>query len=152
MFEMKLKNILLTIPLALSISCASIPKDKYHHLENMGMLIQNSSLHYEDIFTYTKPAMEKYECIEENKLAKYFQDRNQWELDYAFFGLGIPILSNLASYQIDKTGTLAKIVNGALALGQIITIQHNSEVLQSLGWKENTINKNRYVEIFRWDY
>ena len=52
----KLKNILLSATLGISLlSCATLDKSyKINHLENVGMLIQNSSLIYEDIFTYTK--------------------------------------------------------------------------------------------------
>jgi len=146
---MKLKNILLTIPLALSISCATIPKD--NDIKNAGMLIQNASLIYEDQYVYTRYGLDNYGAIEGNPIAKFFLDRRMDDLWYAT-SIGATITGNLIANKIDKKGNLAKVINGSIALMEVWCIQRNSRLLTPWGFKENTINKNRYVEVFRWSY
>jgi len=127
------------------------PKVELSHLNNAVMLIQNSSLIYEDIYTYTKPAIEKFGLTELNPIPKALQEKNLWEVD-CVYSIGLPILGNLIAYQIDKTGNLAKIINGVTAAVQVFAIQNNSKLLMARGWKENSSNIKRYVEIFRINY
>jgi len=146
----------LALSLGLITSCVTLDKKgiKLSHLNNAAMLIQNSSLIYEDVYTYTKPAIEqfgKFGLYESNPIPRALQEKNLWELDLAY-SMGLPILGNLIAYKIDKTGNLAKIVNGVVAAVQVFAIQNNSKLLVSRGWKENSSNVNRYVEIFRINY
>lgn len=148
-----LKNLLLSIPLILSISCATLDKKNIElsKIKNVGMLIQNSGLFYEDYFTYTKIGIEKFKLKEANPIAKIYQDNLPWELVYIRV-IGKQLLENGLSYKIDKSGILASIIHGTTALIEILAIQNNSRLLTSLGWKEDSANINRYVEIFRINY
>ena len=143
----------LALSLGLATSCVTLDKKaiELSYLENAGMLIQNSSLIYEDIYTYTKPAIEKFGLFELNPIPRAFQQKNRWDLD-CVYSMGLPILGNLIAYKIDKTGTLAKIVNGVTAAVQVFAIQNNSKLLIERGWKENSSNINRYIEILRVNY
>ncbi|MFA6074016.1 MAG: hypothetical protein WC758_07915 [Candidatus Woesearchaeota archaeon] len=153
---MKLKNILLTIPLALSISCATLDKNKLNSLENVGMLVQNCSLINEDI-RLTKVGTTQFGVGEANPIAKIFVDDKRWNELY-IYSTGAMILGSYLSYKVDKTGLLAKVVNGTIALAEVfaismwINLDYSNYEVANKKWKENTSNKNRYVEIFRWDY
>ena len=74
---------------------------------------------------------------------------HQWKLDYAFC-VGEELFANYISYKIDKTGNLAKVVNGAITLAELYCIEGNRELLRLAGYKKQYPPLE--VEIFRIDY
>lgn len=99
---------------------------------NYGLMAEDARVFYFDEFTQTKFALETYpnRAKETDPVAGLFLNRGLWDLAYVT-SIGTLALGNYISDKIDKTGTLANVVNVAVGIADYLTVMSNYKEFKS---------------------
>jgi len=105
----------------------------------LALLLQNASLINTDIFIQTKPHIETMGWVEANPVADIFFKNDQYELGY-ITSLAGNIAGSLIADKIDNTGTLSKIVLGAISTAEVLVIADNDNMAKKYNAQIYSVN------------
>ena len=105
----------LSLVFSLNASAVTLNTEKTEQLMLItGMMLQNSYLVYNDIYTYTKPGINLYGGKEGNPVAAGLFKSGGWDLGFAA-ALAAQAAGNGFAYLIEPTGKLNWIINASIA-------------------------------------